>query len=153
MKKSLLEIQQEVIAKHHVKIEEHSKCRERMHVHIKERKICKWVPKNSLRCTFDLFHEIGHIETTRSGMRRAEEEYFASCWAIECFNEYGLTVPDSVLHIYQRYVLQEVARGKRRGGTGYSEMNLYKYAGIDKSIEQFKKELAPEWAAVINDWV
>lgn len=138
MKKSLLEIQKEVIEKYRVKIEEHSTCRGRMHAHIRERKICKWHPKSSLQCTFDLFHEIGHIETTKPSMRRAEEEYYATCWAIDRFKEYGLEIPERTLHVYQRYVFQEVARGKRLGGDGYKEMNLYKYAGIEKTIEQFK---------------
>ena len=86
-------------------------------------------------------------------MRRAEEEYSATCWAIDRFKEYGLEVTDSILHIYQRYVYSEVARGKRRGGTGYAELNLYKYTGKDKTVEQFKKELAPDWARMINDWI
>ena len=153
MKKSLLDIQQEVIAKYHIVIDEHSTCRQRMHAHVDERRICKFVAKNSIRCTFDLFHEIGHCETHKKSYRRAEQEYFATCWAIDKCKEYRLDIPEEVMHVYQRYVLQEVARGKRLGGSNYKEMNLYKYAGINKSIEQFKKELAPAWAACINRWV
>lgn len=148
-----IEIQNEVIKKYRVRIDSHSACHGRMHAHVKERRVCKWVQKNSARCTFDLFHEIGHIETTKASMRRAEEEFHATCWAIDRFKEYGMTVPDHVLHVYQRYVLLEVARGKRRGGSDYGEMNLYKHAGIGKSIEQFKTELDRRWAVLINAWV
>lgn len=43
------EIQNEVINKYRIKIEEHSTCWGRMHAHVKERKICKWHQKNSNR--------------------------------------------------------------------------------------------------------
>lgn len=151
--KTLKEIQNEVITKYNVTIDEHSHCYGRMHVHTKTRRICKWHQKSSLPCTFDLFHEIGHIMTNNSKMRRAEEEYFATCWAIDQFKHYGLTVPEHTMHVYQRYILQTIARGKRRGGGNYGEINIYKYAGINKTIEEFKKELDPRWAKVINDWV
>ena len=151
--KTYIQIQNEVIKKYRIKIEEHSKCYGRMHAHIRERKICKWIQRSSVQCTFDLFHEIGHVETTKSYMRRAEEEYYATCWAIDRCKEYGIKIPERLLHDYQRYILLEVARGKRRGGTDYAELNLYKYCGIDKSIEQFKKEIPRAWARYINDWV
>lgn len=153
MKQNLLEIQKDLILRYHIIIDEHSTCRMRMHAHIDERKVCKWKPKNSMRCTFDLFHEVGHIETTMQGMKRAEQEYYATCWAIDRCREYNLAIPEEVLHIYQRYILYEVAKGKRRGGTYYSEMNIYRYAGIDKSIKQFKKEIEPKWAVCINKWI
>ncbi len=73
--------------------------------------------------------------------------------AIDRCREYNLAIPEEVLHIYQRYILYEVAKGKRRGGTKYSEMNIYRYAGIDKSIKQFKKEIEPKWAVWINKWI
>ena len=148
-----IEIQDEVIKKYGIRIDSHSSCRGRMHAHVRERRICKWVQKNSVRCTFDLFHEIGHIESNRRDMRRAEEEFYATCWAIDRFREYGLAIPENVLHVYRRYVLLEVARGRRRGGSGYGSLNLYRYAGINKSIEQFKAEIEPRWAAYINAWV
>ena len=152
-KKNIIDIEKEVIEKYHVTIDTHSKCRWRMHAHVKERRICKWEFKNSLVALFDLLHEIGHIMTTKTSMRRAESEYYATCFAIDVFKEYSLTVPDRVMHVYQRYILQEIARGKRRKGKGYSEMNIYKYAGINKSIEEFCSELDKAWAACIVPWV
>ena len=153
MSMTFTEIQNEVIDKYCIKIEERSKCYGRMHAHVRERKICKWHPKASVQCTFDLFHEIGHIETTKSWMRRAEEEYYATCWAIDRCKEYKIDIPKSVLHVYQRYVLLEVARGLRRGGNGYAYegMNLYKYAGIEKTIQEFLDELEPGWRPYIVD--
>ena len=147
---SLKDIQTEVIKKYNIKIEKHSTCWGRMHAHVKERKICKWVPKSSVQCTFDLFHEIGHIETTKSNMRRAESEYYATCWAIDRCKEYNIEIPDSIMTLYQAYILREIARGKRRGGAGYKEMNLYKYYGIDKSISEFKKGLSERWLNYIQ---
>lgn len=152
-KQGLLEIQQDLISKYHVTIDEHSSCRMRMHAHVSERKICKWKPKNSIRCTFDLFHEVGHIETSKQNMRKAEQEYYATCWAINRCKEYQLDIPEEVLHIYQRYILYEIAIDKSKGGADYPEMNIYKYAGIDKSIKQFKREIGPKWAVWINKWI
>lgn len=154
--KTLTDIQNEVITKYRITIEPNSKCWRRMHAHIKTRKVCKWVQKSSLSCTFDLFHEIGHIETKKSWMHRVESEYFATTWAIDRFNEYGLKIPEKTLLVFQRYILYELARGKRRHGKGYQSAecyNLYKYCDIDKSIKQFCEELPSNWAAVINKWV
>lgn len=149
------EIQAEVIAKYRITINEHSECRTRTHAHIKTRMLCKWSPKNSFLSTFTLLHEVGHIETHKSWMRRAESEYYATEWAIDRCKEYGLQVDEHTLHVYQRYILLEVARGIRRGGAGYDieRMNLYAYYGISKSIEEFKTELEPNWARVIVNWV
>lgn len=152
-KKKIIDIENELIAKYNITIDTNSTCWGRMHVHMKERRICKWKPKNSLVALFDLAHEIGHIETNKSTMKRAEEEYYATCFAIDVFKEYGLTVPEKIMHTYQRYILMTLARGKRRHGCNYKVMNIYEYAGINKSIEEFKKEIDPRWAKYINDWV
>lgn len=126
-----IDIQNEVIEKHRVKVS--AICvkgsRRRMHSHVKERRVCKWVSKNSIASTFDLFHEIGHIETTTSKMRRCEEEYFATVWAIEKCHEYGLEIPDTIIRDYQRYIDMERDRGVRRGGKHYpslEELKLHK---------------------------
>ena len=118
------EIQDEVIQKYRVAIDENSSCRGRMHAHVKEKKVCKWHPKNSIAATFDLFHEIGHIETTTSKMRRAEEEYYATLWAFERLREYRLKIPESIWKKYQDYIYRERDRGVRRGGTRYMDMEL-----------------------------
>ena len=115
-----LEIQQEVIRKYRIIVDEDSSCWGRMHAHVKERKICKWHPKSSVRATFDLLHEIGHIETTKSWMRRCESEYYATKWALERVEEYGIKIPDSIIREYQEYINMELDRGKRRNGSGYA---------------------------------
>lgn len=120
-------IQDMVIEECRIDICDGTKCKNdwhRTHAHIKQRRVCKWKQANSIQSTFTLFHEIGHIMTTKSGMRRAEEEYFATIWAIEKCKEFGLCVPEKIIKVYQDYIDMEVARGKRRGGTGYAEMQL-----------------------------
>ena len=116
-----IEIQQDVIRRYNINICQDSKCWRRMHAHVKERKICKWYPKASIAATFDLLHEIGHIETTTSKMRRCESEFFATVWAIERAHEYGIAgkITDKIKGLYQWYIFDELARGQRRGGTGY----------------------------------
>ena len=110
------DIQNEVIKRYGIKLDPYSSCRCRMHAHVKERKICKWFPKNSIRATFDLLHEIGHIETTKSWMRRCESEFYATQWALDRCKEYGITVPDRIVSLYQDYINREHDRGVRRHG-------------------------------------
>ena len=86
-----------------------------------ERRVCKWKKANSVQSTFTLLHEIGHIETTKSKMRRVESEYYATVWAIEKCEEYGIVIPEATIKLYQDYIDEELARGKRRGGKGYED--------------------------------
>ena len=124
-----LEIQNDVINQYNIDICDGEKCQNdwrRTHAHVKERRVCKWKCANSIQSTFALFHEIGHIETTKSKMRRAESEYYATVWAIEKCEECGLQIPDTIINQYQKYIDMELERGKKRGGTGYEELKLSK---------------------------
>lgn len=124
-----IDIQNEVIREYDIDICDGTKCKNdwhRTHAHIKTRRVCKWKQSNSIQSTFTLFHEIGHIETTKSTMRRAESEYYATVWAIKKLAEYGLAVPDKTIEAYQSYIDREIERGKRRGGSGYGELILRK---------------------------
>lgn len=122
------EIQNEMIKKYRVDLCDGTRCKDgdwdRTHAHVKKRRVCKWKQKNSVQSTFELFHEIGHIETTKSGMRRAEEEYYATVWALERCKEYGIVVPAKTIRLYQDYIDDEKERGFRRGGRGYAELQL-----------------------------
>ena len=120
-------IQEQIIERYRIDICDGTRCKNdwhRTHAHVKIRRVCKWHQANSIESTFELLHEVGHIETTRSSMRRAEQEYFATVWALERCQEYGLEVPQKVLQIYQDYMDREILRGQRRGGSGYHAMDL-----------------------------
>jgi hypothetical protein len=78
--------------------------------------VCKWEQKNSVMSTFTLLHEIGHIETSKSSMRRCESEYFATVWALRCAKEYDIDIPEKIIERYQNYIMMEYSRGIRRGG-------------------------------------
>lgn len=113
------DIQNEVIYEYGIDICDGTKCMDdwhRTHAHIKLRRVCKWKQANSINSTFELFHEIGHIQTGTSKMRRCEEEFHATVWAIEKCYEYGLSIPDKIIEGYQDYINVEHARGIRRGG-------------------------------------
>ena len=121
------EIQDQVIKEYRIDICDGTKCKNdwrRTHAHVKIRRVCKWEQSSSIQSTFTLFHEIGHIETTKTYMRRAESEYYATVWAINKCKEYGLTIPEKVVNRYQRYINMEIDRGIRRGGTGYGNLIL-----------------------------
>ena len=117
-------IQNEVVQKYRIKLDPYSSCWMRTHAHVKERRVCKWHPKNSIASTFELLHEIGHIETTKSGMRRCESEYYATQWAIDRCKEYGLAIPDKIIKEYQDYIDWELERGQRRHGSNYNVESL-----------------------------
>ena len=113
------EIQDDVVNKYRIILCDGSKCNNdwsRMHAHVTRRTVCKWKQKSSVTATFDLLHEIGHIETRTSKMRRCEEEYAATRWAISEAAKYWISVPDSIIIGYQEYIDDEHDRGVRRGG-------------------------------------
>ena len=113
------QVQNDVISKYQITIVENSVCRSRTHAHIKQRKVCKWKRANGINSTFTLFHEIGHIMTKQSKMRRCESEYYATVWAIEELKKYGIKTPQNLIDAYQRYIYMELERGLRRGGANY----------------------------------
>ena len=119
-----IDIQKELVQRFNIVVDSESKCWGRMHAHVKSRKVCKFHFKNSVVATFDLLHEIGHIETSRPKMRRAEDEYSATVWALKMAREYGLTIPDKTIQLYQDYIDMEKERGIRRGGSGYGTLSL-----------------------------
>lgn len=128
---TFIEIQNEVIKKYRIDLCDGTRCKDgdwsRTHAHPKKRRVCKWKQANSIQSTLILFHEIGHIENNHGKMRRCEEEYHATVWAIERLREYGLIgkVTDREKILHQQYIYDELDRGVRRGGIGYpSEAEL-----------------------------
>ena len=122
------DIQNEVVKKYRIDLCDGTRCKDgdwsRTHAHVKKRRVCKWKQANSIQSTFTLFHEIGHIMNNQSGMRRAEEEYYATVWAINECKKYGIEVPQKIIDDYQEYIDDEIERGVRRGGRGYAELKL-----------------------------
>lgn len=122
-----LKIQNDVIHKYNIDICNGNKCKNdwgRTHAHVKERRVCKWNKKNSVESTFTLLHEIGHILTTKSTMRRAESEYFATVWAITEAKKYYINIPEKQIILYQEYINREKERGLARGGKNYDTLTL-----------------------------
>lgn len=122
------EIQNEVIKKYRIDLCDGTKCKDgdwsRTHAHPKQRRVCKWKQASSIASTFTLLHEIGHIENNQSWMRRAEQEYYATVWAIKECEKYGIEVPQKIIELYQRYIDMTADRGIRRGGAGYGKLQL-----------------------------
>ena len=121
------QIQDTVISKYKIDICDGSKCKndwKRTHAHVRERRVCKWEQRNSFQSTFTLLHEIGHIMTDKGYYRRAEQEFFATEWAIaECL-KYELKIPYKTISIYQRYIDIEKDRGIRRGAMFCLDLKL-----------------------------
>ena len=128
-KMSLKKLQDKIIKEYRMTIDENSKCWSRTHVHVKQRRICKWKQMSSVKSTFTLLHEIGHCENNNSKMRRCEQEFYATQWALDKCKEYGIDVSEDIIDRYQRYIYRELERGLRRGGLEYptrEEMRLVK---------------------------
>ena len=53
---------------------------------------------------FDLLHEIGHIITNHAKMKRCEEEFYATQWAINNLKRYDVEVSNELLDVFQRYI-------------------------------------------------
>lgn len=124
-----IDIQNEVIKNYRIDICDGTKCKNdwsRTHAHVKQRRVCKWKQANSVQSTFTLLHEIGHIMTTKSGMRRAESEYYATVWALEEAKKYDIEIPQKTIEAYQKYIDMEKDRGLCRGGWGYGDLRLIK---------------------------
>lgn len=146
MKKSYLEIQQEVITNYKIVIVKNSTCRTRTHAHCDgTRRVCKWQQANSLASTFTLLHEVGHIMTYTSKMRRCESEYYATIWALEQCKKYGIEVTDKIISDYQRYIDRELQRGLNRNGGGYRESyDLREYEPSEIVELKVKEPKAPK---------
>lgn len=109
-------IQNSAIQKYQVNIVQNSTCWTRTHAHCDgTRRICKWVQRNSYASTFDLFHEIGHIVTTKPGMKRYEQEFYATKWGLDELKSFGLPIKRKYLTKYKKYISQTYDRGVRRG--------------------------------------
>ena len=53
---------------------------------------------------FSLLHEIGHIKTNTKGMKRCEEEFYATMWAIKELKKLGLSISNKRQKEYQTYI-------------------------------------------------
>lgn len=56
------------------------------------------------RDLFDLLHEIGHIKTNKTGMKRCMEEYLATQWALDHAKKYKVKVTKGLINIFQKYI-------------------------------------------------
>lgn len=53
---------------------------------------------------FAFLHEIGHIVTNTSNMKRYEQEYLATQWAINKAKEIDFKIPKNYIDTYQKYI-------------------------------------------------
>ena len=77
------------------------------HCYLKEKEIyfpIKRFQNPDKRDVFDMLHEIGHLETNSKGMKRCEEEYYATKWAIQEMKKYGFDLGQKDKQIFQNYI-------------------------------------------------
>lgn len=56
------------------------------------------------RSIFDFLHEIGHLETNTNKMKRCEEEYYATQWAVVEFKNLKLSLCKKDKELFQNYI-------------------------------------------------
>lgn len=77
------------------------------HCYLKEKEIhfpIKNFKDPSKREVFDLLHEIGHLKTNKKGMKRCEEEFYATQWAIKQMKKYNFDLNKKDKEIFQDYI-------------------------------------------------
>lgn len=65
---------------------------------------------------FALLHEIGHVLTNTDRMKRCEQEYFATKWALNVAKEMCIKVSKETIDIYQEYIWEWRERGLKLKG-------------------------------------
>ena len=70
----------------------------------------------SVESLFDLLHEIGHIMTNTSKMKRCEEEYYATQWAMKEIKSYDLNLPEKRKQEFQDYIYKWRETGIKLNG-------------------------------------
>jgi len=120
-------IQEQLVLDFKIIMDPESKCWSRTHAHCKERKICKLRIKESYGSLFSLLHEIGHIETDKSNMKRAEQESVATLWARTKIQELRLPVKRNVMNKYKAYITNTYRAGVRHGLQKRIKSSLYMF--------------------------
>ncbi len=64
---------------------------------------------------FAFLHEIGHVITNDSCMKRCQQEYLATQWAIKEAKRIGFDVPENFIEIYQDYIWKWRDKGIKCG--------------------------------------
>lgn len=70
----------------------------------------------SYRSLFDFLHEIGHIKTNVKSMRRFEEEYYATEWAIAQCSKYNVKLSCYDKNDFDNYIMGLLHSCKNRKG-------------------------------------
>lgn len=64
---------------------------------------------------FAFLHEIGHVLTNKSDMKRCQQEFLATQWAIKEAKRIGFDVPPSYIKTYQDYIWKWRDKGIKCG--------------------------------------
>lgn len=143
MKYKYISIEKELIDKYKIVIVCKSNCWSRTHAHTDgTRRICKWNKMNSINSLFTLAHEIGHIMTYKTKMRRCESEFNATVWALQELDKYNIQVPINIIDKYQRYINMEFNRGLRRGANfniSKDDLNISNYKYVKLNVKKVTK--------------
>ncbi len=62
--------------------------------------------ESTVESLFDLLHEVGHIKTHKRGMRKFEDEYYATEWAIKEIKKFDCMISEKRKDEFQRYIWQ-----------------------------------------------
>lgn len=79
---------------------------------------------------FEFLHEVGHLETNTTKMKRCMQEYLATQWAIDEYQKYGIKPSKETIDIYQEYIYgwreRYISRSKTMPSKNEITLSLYK---------------------------
>lgn len=97
--------------------------------HIKERQVVmsliNWVTPTEWSA-FAFLHEVGHVVTNTTKMKRYEQEFLATQWAIDKAKEFGFKVSKSTQNTYQNYIWDWRDRSIKLKGKNVASRNSLK---------------------------
>lgn len=129
MKKTICELQYEVINKYKEIIDFRVSSQTVAYCYVPERIV--YIHTHdflypTVNSFFDLLHEIGHILTNTSDMKRCQEEFYATEWAINEMKKYGYELSDERKNEFQQYIWKWRETGIKLKGKNMPNKNQLK---------------------------
>ena len=88
---------------------------------------------------FDIYHEIGHLETNTLDMESYQQEYLATVWAIHACNERNIYIPPRIITMYQRYIYEHRDKSPNRDKIDNKALKLPPLLCVDSNIKRPKQ--------------
>lgn len=93
---------------------------------------------------FDVYHEIGHLETNTEDMETYQQEYLATVWAIQAMNERKLYIAPRTVTLYQKYIVEYRDKSVGRGTVSDEDIALPAALNVGSNRNATRKRMTSE---------